>query len=369
MIFFLINNSYQLYDAKLHTSLTQTNKQRVDLIVIEHSISDPDYSNFGKVVEFPRFSYKSPIKSLIQSRHIKKKIDSDIAPTKNDVLFLYTEHDPFNQLVAILFKKSGAKVFLVEDGGFASYVPLCSERSESLSLKEKLKATIMRGLPELRNSRFYKVNGIPFPQMSEEYLDGVCLYRNARLHRKVKSFLVRRPVCNKIEKTNGSLIFLNEKIYGLYQAEESYMYYLDIILQELCSRFDIVYFKFHPRENDAHIQKISLKVLSKYPTIKIILEKKAIEELVYIYRPSHAASYFSAALLNLMDYGIEPLFVYPFVPPLVEQPSFKIVTMLLENWGYNFPSEFADMAPNFESGLSYGEGQLSRPSLLDLASS
>ena len=368
MIFFLVNNSYQLYDAKLHTSLAQSNKKRVNLIVIEHSISDPDYSYFGNVIKFPRFSYKTPFKSLLRSRLIRKMIECDIEPTENDVLFLYTEHDPFNQLVAILFKKSGAKVYLVEDGGFASYVPLCSERSESLSLKEKLKEILMRGLPELRNSRFYKVNGVLFPQMSKEYLDGVCLYRKAHLRRDVKSFLVRRPICKKIVRTSGTLIFLNEKIYGLYQTEESYMNFLDIILQELCKRFVIVYFKFHPRETDAQIQRITTKVLNKYPTIKIIVEKKAIEELVDLYKPSVAASYFSAALLNLLDYGIEPLFVYPFVPSLVEQPSFKIVTMLLNNWGYNFPNEFSDMVPNFESGLSYGEGENSRPSLIDLGS-
>ncbi len=366
MIFFLINNSYQLYDAKLHVSLAQSKCKRASIILIRHSISDPDYSSFENVIEFPRFSYKNPIKSLLLSRSIRKLVQRDIVPTENDVLFLYTEHDPFNQLVAILFKMKGAKVYLVEDGGFASYVPLCSDICERLSLKEKLKEITMRALPELRRSRFLKTNGVLFPQMNEQFLDGVCLYRKANLHRKINSVLVRRPSCKKIAKASGTILFLNEKIYGLYQSEESYLHYLDLILHELCERFDKVYFKFHPRETDTQIQRICKIVLSKYPMIQEISERRAIEELVDVYRPSVVASYFSAALLNLLDYGVEPLFVYPFVPNLAEQPAFKIVTMLLTNWGYKFPSNISDIAPGFESGLSYLERENCYQGLLDL---
>ena len=366
MIYFLVNNSYQLYDARIHLNAFKLSGFRVGLLEVPHSLENPDHAGFDITYLFKPFQYVNFIHCWLNALSLSRVLDKEIAPSKDDVLFLYTEYEPFNQLIAARFKKSGARVYLIEDGGFATYVPFHSALSEPLTIKERVREIISRACPGISILRFHKMNGIVFPWMNDALLDGVCLYRPVKIARKIDSILIKRPVTATRNSIQDTVVFLNESIYDHYQTPEKYLSGLHLMMRSLCDGFTVVYFKFHPRETDDWRQKIQQEVLSRYPKLIIIKENAGIEGLIEQYQPEVVASYFSAALLNLQEKGVEPLYLYHLIVELRDQPVYKIVTSILKDWGYRFPSDFSGVHSGYKSGLAFDELNQGGINLLEL---
>jgi len=349
MIYFLVNNNYHRYD--LERNKANFHDSDITVIEIPHNLDQKCEGGFYNTFRFQPKEKSSLIvyffNYLLVARKIKK-----IKPTSSDILFLYTEFELMNQLVVRLFKAVGARVYLIEDGGMGTYVPFRSQFSEALTLKEHLKKIIYSMLPGLNELRFHKMNGVVFRWLPDLYFDGVCEYAPIPHRRKIPTILVRRPNIPSLQSTvKARVIFLNECIYDYYQNEDQYLSGLMVILDNLIFNFNEVYFKFHPREAPEWRANITIKVLNKYPTLKIIDNKTAFEEMVDIYRPAILASYFSSALLSLIECGIEPLYLYHLIPELREQPIFKEVTSILNQMGYKFAPSFSAINKNYQSGL------------------
>jgi hypothetical protein len=366
MICFLVNNTYQLYDARIHLNTFKLSGFSVGLLEVPHSLVNPNYSGFDFIYSFKSFQYKNFIRCWINALSLNRILDQKISPSKGDVLFLYTEYEPFNQLIAARFKTAGARVYLIEDGGFATYVPFHSVLSEPLTIKQRMQEVIFRAYPGMSILRFHKMNGIVFRWMKDVLLDGVCLYRPVKIARKVDSILIKRPVTTTLNSIQDTVIFLNESIYDCYQTPEKYISGLDLIVRSLCDGFTVVYFKFHPRETDGWRQKIQQEVLSRYPKLIIIKENTGIEGLVEQYRPEVVTSYFSAALLNLQEKGVEPMYLYHLIEDLRDQPVYKIVTSILEDWSYSFTPDFSSVHSGYKSGISFERLNQGAISLLEL---
>lgn len=352
MIYFLCNNSHQLFDARHHLETFRSNGHACVLLQVPHSLVEPDHSGFESINTFRRFEFEHLIRSWLEALSIGKRLRRDICPSKDDILFLYTEYEPFNQLIATYFKRVGARIYLIEDGGFATYVLFKFIESEPLSIKEKAKEYLVRAVSCVKVLRFHKLNGIIFPRMSDELLNGVCLYRPTKIRRKIKTFLINRRLGNRLNCTDSSVIFLNERMYDQYQTPESYLLWLDVILKSLCDGFETVYFKFHPRESTEWKSRIYSVVLGKYPSLIIIDDDRGIENIISNYRISVAASYFSAALLNLHEIGVEPLYLYHLIDDLRGQIIYRTVTEILSDLGYAFISSFLDIGARYSSCLS-----------------
>lgn len=366
MIYFLVNNTYQLYDARLHLSDLQSSGFEVILLEVPHLLVEPDRAGFMATYSFERFQLKSYIKSWRNASSLRRKLDNEIVPCDDDVLFIYTEFEPFNQIIAVQFKNSGARVYLIEDGGFATYVPFSSNKAESLSAKEKIKELMIRAIPSLSVLHFHKVNGIIFPWMDDSILDGVCIYRKVKIARSIRSLLIQRPIVEKINVIDNSVIFLNDTIYYYYQTEDKYLLGLNSIIKSLCEGFSIVYFKFHPRESLEWRKKITDVVLDRYQRIIIINHDVGVESIVELYRPSVAASYFSAALLSLQERGVEPMYLFHLFDELRRQPVFMVVASILNGWGYRFLSDLSDIDAGYKSGIITTEFNQSKISLIEL---
>lgn len=349
MIYFLINNNYHYYDIK--KLLLNLNRKDICLIEVPHMLQNNSHTDFLFVYKYTR-SLKPGLlaecKNFIQQI---KKFKHDITIKEDDFLFFYTEYEILNQYIARQFKTNGAKVYLIEDGGLASYLPFRMIVSESLSIKEIVKQWVYRRLPGLDTLRFHKLNGFIFPWMSEKFIDGLCLYRKVSILRDIPLILIKRSILSKSYKIKGTVIFTNQDLYNVYMTPENYINSLINILESLCNGFDIVYFKYHPRESKEWRQKIKSNVLSKFPSICIIDDNSAIEELIENYKPQVIASYFSASLLNLLDCGVEPLYLYHLFDDLNHQNIFVETTIVLHELGYNFIPSFTQINSNFMSGI------------------
>lgn len=350
MIFFLLNNNYQRYDFTLH--MNNLNLDAVSVIEIPHTLGSYKYAEPIKTFRYERNLIDGLISQVSNYFSASSRIKKEIKPTSEDVLFLYTEFEILNLYVVNLFKKAGARVYLIEDGGMATYVPFRKLLSETLSIKERIKHLIYRTLPGLSTLRFHKINGIVFPWLADEFFDGLCVYRPVTIARKIPTILMEHSVgLPAIDVVQDRVIFLNEPIYQHYQNADNYLDGLVKILDGLVTSFVSVYFKFHPRESIEWRQRIKDKVLLQYPQIVVIESNEAFEQMVETYRPSTIASYFAASLLNLCERGIEPLYLYRCIPDLDCQPVFQEVSLVLSELGYNFATQIADIKSGYKSGL------------------
>lgn len=349
MIYFIVNNNYQYLDFKSH--LSSLNGKDVVLIEVPHSLDNYEHTGIRAVFRYHGSLQVGLMAEVLNYLSSIKRIDQDIVPAEEDVLFFYTEFEILNQYVVGRFRQAGSRVYLIEDGGFGTYVPFRMLDSEPLKVKELIKRFVYRLLPGLSRIRLHKLNGFIFPWMPDSCIDGVCLYKPVTIARTILIHFVRRPLQPQVDTIQGKVIFLNEPIYSIYQNKEEYLNGLAEIIQALCNGFSEVLFKFHPRETDDWRILIKKEVFSRYPSVIIIEEDTAIEAVIDRYRPLVAASYFCSALLSLCDRGIHPLYLYHLIPSIQKQPIFRETTLVLTELGYNFAANFAEIDSNFQSGL------------------
>lgn len=365
MIYFLINNNYQCYDLKLH--LLDIDKQDVSLIIVPHTLDESELTGFVSIFRYPRAlkpGLSAQLGNYIRQRRL---VGTEIQPGRADVLFFYTELDLLNHHIVTYFKSNGARAYLIEDGGLATYLPFRMLDAEPLSVREKIKQWVYRTLPSLHTIRLHKLNGHIFTWMADRYIDGVCVYMPVSIRRDIPTILLRRSVQQeRVSLSPGKVVFLNEMMYQIYQKADDYLAGLLKILEALSVGFDMVYFKFHPREDAGWRTRITQDVLSKFPDLKVIDGDSAIEDLVESYRPSVAASYFSAGLLNLLDRGVEPLYLYHLIPDLASQPISREATTVFLELGYSFIPDFAGATSEYRSGLMGRQWKKAAISLADL---
>lgn len=367
MIFFLVNNDYQLLDARHHAGALQSQGQACTLIEIPHKLTD--------AAAGPQFTAKLRLDSPVKLRSpaqrwlgycvSAREVASRLTPQATDVLFIYTEYELLNHLVARRFKRAGARVFMIEDGGAGTYIPFSLPSDEPLSVKEKIVAAMTRCVPGLHRTRFHKLNGMVFPWMEDHQLDGLCTYRPLSIVRNIPITVLHPPARKTLDVRRGCAIFLNQPLYGGYQTEDDYFLGLGQVAQALQAGFDEVLFKFHPRETTAWTERIRGFLAEHASSIKIIDDHSPIENLLDNVRPEAVASYFSTTLLNLDGTGITPIFLYHLLPDLASQTLMRQLTGLLQQWNYRFVMNWGELKSGYTSGMVTADENI-RPSLHDL---
>jgi len=145
-------------------------------------------------------------------------------------------------------------------------------------------------------------------------------------------------------------VFLNEPIYQHYQPMERYLTDLVHIVAMLTARFEKVHFKFHPRETAAARERIHA-ALANFESLEYWRSDLPVEFALEEFPERFACSYISTALLNLCQFGIEPIFVYQLLPDLRDEPMFLRATETLRQLGYRFPESWDAISPFFSSGI------------------
>jgi len=368
MIYFLVNNDYQLVDARRHLAELRARGLVATLIEIPHTLNaERRGEGFERVVTLPTpLRGQRWVKAWRGCFGAPSRIAAALQPTAADVLFFYTEYELLNHMAALRFKAAGARIFLLEDGGFATYVPFSVAAEEAMTLKERIIAAMTRRLPGLRGTRFHKINGQVYPWLPDRVIDAVGVYRAITPIRDLKIRLLRRQARPAVAPHKGRVIFLNQPMYDHYQTDDQYLAGLDRLVGALCKGFHEVLFKFHPRESPAWRERIGALLAQRHLRVRILEDDRPFEQLATAYVPEALASYFSTALLNLDVTGIEPLYLYHLLPEVAEQPVFAQATLLLQRWGYRFAPSIDDVRSGFSSGLE-DEGEAGRESVADIA--
>lgn len=354
MIYLLVNNDYQLFDARSHAQTLAAFGVVPTLIEVPHTLHEADRSQgFAHVLTLPSPSRGYGwLGAWLRYFATARQVRCALQPRDDDVLFMYTEFELLNQFVALQFKRAGARVYLIEDGGVGTYLPFSLPGSEPLSFKEHVIALMSRCLPGLAHTRFHKLNGVVFPWLPDRQLDGVCLYRPVKIIRDLPVIVLSRARAVPVKRQCGRVIFLNERMYDNYQSDTQYLVGLQRLLTLLTQGFDEVLFKFHPRETAVWRERIRARLAAQLPSVRIVASDRAMEAVIDELRPEAIASYFSTALLNLDGTGVEPMFLYQMLPELAAQKVFVQLTTLLTQWGYRFVRVDAEARSGYVSGLN-----------------
>lgn len=354
MVYFLVNNDYQLIDANRHAAALKEGGEPVSLILVPHTLkSEPPANIYSRFFRFdsPAKGRRWPAAWLLYFL-ASAKVRSGLHPNPGDRLILYTEYELLNHLIVKRFRTVGAKVILIEDGGVGTYLPFSTVAETQLTLRERIFAFSVRCLPELSATRFKKINGVVFRWLPDEEVDLLCVYRQFTPERSIRTVAIRTNAePRKITPCLGRVIFLNECIYDHYQDESNYLRGLSEILTGLTFGYENVLFKFHPRETGTWRDRIKEQVLARFPAIQIIEENQPIETMLERFAPEALASYFSSPLLNLSGTGIEPLFLYHLLDDLKDQPVFAQLTALLRQWNYHFALDWSAVRTGYKSNI------------------
>jgi len=338
LIYFLVNNNYHLIDVYNHSEGLKDYEK--SLIQIPHTLECVNENKHFKNI----YTFETPFKGLKNYFNIfkVKKKERDILKqlniNENDILFVYTEYEILNQYIMKLFKDVVAKVYVIEDGGFPTYLTYGVKNEGKLSFKEKIQLFYLKYIIGYKFVKFLKYNNVVFPQINEKYIDGVLLYLDVNIIRNVKKFLISKSQ-KKLNLDENKAVFLNEKMYDYYCSKEDYVTILDDCISKMTQKFAKVYFKFHPRETYDN-KKWQLEVLNRYPTVKIIEENTAIEYLLEKYDTKYIFSFLSAALLNVNSMNAVPVYIYHFYNIFSEKNIFKQIDLILKNADYKFIDEF-----------------------------
>jgi hypothetical protein len=372
MIYFVVNNNYQYLEAERLAKELKGQGKPCGLIAIPHTLSLPlEQTTFDLVAIMQTPARGSWLRAWFKYLAIHPSIQALVAPAAGDSVLLFTEFELLNQLVAMRFKTAGAKVYLVEDGGVGSYIPLTLRHPQPYTLKDRLYTWMVRVIPRLQRTQFTKFDGIIFPMLSDRYIDAVLLYRHIDIVRQLPVTVLQRPAPQAIVPTAGRVVFLNQPFYAEHiQTPQVYAEGLRKILAALSAGFAEVYFKFHPRESVQAQEKITADVLRHFPQLNMIGSDAPFESMLTTLRPEAVASYNSTPLFNLVGTGVQPLFVYTLLDDLVDQPSFRAMHDLLAAWHYPFPAHWRDLRSGFLAGGNFdrAEGGLALGDVLDPAS-
>jgi alpha-2,8-polysialyltransferase (POLYST) len=351
MIYFVVNNDYHLYDVALHLKALES--RLVTLILVPHSIDARTIPrSVHRIVSIDRIALeKGKLSALLYALRLPGLVRRQIDLRPGDTLFMYSEYELANQVIACMFRKAQVPVYLIEDGGFGTYLPFRHAQSEPLTLRETLQQIYERLMPGLRNSRIHKVNGERFRAMDDRLLSGLLLYKSVQIKRDIPQHLIARPVfAGGDTGTRNNVVFLNEPIYQHYQTFSEYRADLVHVIAALVERFPKVYFKFHPRESEAVRAQIRA-ALAGFDSMEYWPGDLSVEFSIDDRAVGYACSYISTGLLNLCARSIEPIFIYGLLPSLRDLPIFVRATETLKELGYRFPADWNAVRPTFQSGL------------------
>jgi hypothetical protein len=338
LIYFLVNNNYHLTDAYTHCKhLKDYDKS---LIQIPHLL-DTINSNeiFSKIYIFlTPFKRLANYFNLIKIKKIEKNVIESLKIASSDVLFVYTEYEVLNQFIIRLFKKSGAKVYIIEDGGLPTYLTYSVKSDAKLPIKKRVRLLYLKYILGYRFVEYLYYNKIVFPQINEKYIDGVLLYLDVNIARNIKKYILKKHIEELIlDKKKG--MFLNSPIYDYYCTKQQYALILDNVLYNMSNNFQIVYFKFHPRESVEN-KKWQTVIIKKYTKVHIIEEEIPIENTLEKYNAKYIFSFLSAALLNVNAMGAVPVYIYHMHSIILRNNLFKQIDLILRKAEYTFINSY-----------------------------
>ncbi|MDC0863366.1 hypothetical protein OAP88_00750 [Candidatus Pelagibacter sp.] len=341
IIYFLINNEYQLIDTKKH--LVHFSNKKYKIILLNGSKSKDDLSRHFKDLDvinlnLPQIRYTySWFLSIINFFKFNNKIKYLIKPNENTFLFFYTEVGLANHLVVKHFKNNGGKVFIINDAGFSTYLTFSDYSEKNKSILWNIRKFLTKLIPHLEDIRLvraFKYNY--FFWLPDKYIDGVIGYNFFQNKRNFPTYFIKEPkkkISKKI-KSNNILYFNSTEYEDGFLTLNQYFNITKKIISELLKYYSEVIFKFHPRDTVEIIRLINNEYSSN-KRVKILNPKKNYHNIFNDFKIRNTASIFSSASLSV-PYGISSIFCFHLVKkmfPLNFKYVYKKTEKLLMAWG------------------------------------
>ncbi|MBC6110548.1 polysialyltransferase family glycosyltransferase [Pedobacter fastidiosus] len=349
MIYLLVNNDYHLYDFQNLAHSFEIGE--ITLIKVPHNLGKGKINRTFKS-EFTYPYFFSGLKSILNYGTIKKvqgQIDDDIFPNSGDTLLVYTEYELLNQYIIQKFADVNANIWLMEDG--LATMALFNMKSEKLPFKLQLLQLVMRKIYGYKNLEMIYDGANGFPIMKDLLFRGVLVSLGKKIKRKIPLIRVSKNIEKMDALKANAAIFLNEDLYNFYCDFPTYIHYLSEFLTEASANFEVLFFKFHPRETEELKKSIS-QILLNYPNVIIIEQSELlIEEIIDQYRPKFAISFLSASSINLSFFGLEPVYIYHLFEQLSCNSVIDGLTAYLKSINYNFVPNLAAIRVDFNSNL------------------
>jgi hypothetical protein len=354
MIYILINNDYQFYD--LNNWINDFKDDEITLIQIPHKLNplnnntDHRFSNV--------FCFKSYFNNLFflfnffKINKIHNEIIKRISPQKSDILFIYTEYEILNQFIINIFYKAKAKIYLIEDG--LATMTMFNIVNPKADIRSIMKAALIKSI-FWNKYKYLRIINCPdqTPIMSDFIFNGVFVKFGKSIKRNIKLINYKPNSTTSLNEKNfnqNAAIFLNNDLYTFFCTYNEYIKYLHNSISAINEKFDVVYFKFHPRETNFYKEKISLEI-SRYKNIVVIQSEEIIEKTIQDYMPKFAFSHLSASLINLYFLGIEPIFLLNMEKDLIKNKFVAEINNYLINIKYNFLNNYNEITNTYKSGL------------------
>lgn len=357
MIYFLINNTFHRYTTDL--LVEELIGCELSLIQIPYSLKPVNKDDrFTKIFvlerlpytfeflrDFPRVLFKLAYKNFKNVSNVRKIIK----PKKKDILFVFTETELLNSIIISSFKRRNASIFLIEDG-CAAYV-YYNMKSDPLSKRTRVFKWVIRLAYGLKGFNPFNVNGYFYPQISDNYFSGICYFLPIKIKRDIPVYKLKKPVIPlSLKSTQINAIFLTQPIYNKQVNLEEYLINLDLIFSKISHGFSIFYLKLHPDEMGNDIEIKILKIASKYSNIRFLNTSEIIVNIVHEFNISYAISFTSTALMDLIFYGIEPVYIFHLFD-FFKDGITKQLSIYLKTLEYNFPLSYTDIKPGYKSGI------------------
>jgi hypothetical protein len=352
-IIFVINHPYQaIMAANQDKYLTMLGK-KVGYIVLHNGFNFKEIykilneTNSEIIFDNKIYSGKSAVLRIIYYIifAIKVKIKTSRIYAKNIIFF--TELELCNHIVIRILKAKNNSVFILEDGGLASYVILGSKINyDDLTNKERFKSLIIRSLPFMRKSRPFKLNKQLFHLMKDSEINSFFCFNEVK---NMRNFPVN-PIQKKLEP-----FIMSEKPYALFLSEPLFEEYCDLnsyvnkvikCLKILCSLNSNVWIKFHPRETEIFQRLIVKQIKLDNVNCKVCADNRPAEILLHEKAPQILASFAAAPLLYAQNSEIRVLYFFSIFDDLMEIVAFKLMKKILNEIGYEFFFLNKDQSPS-----------------------
>jgi len=293
----------------------------------------------------PRFHLQRPIFTFYKHFHNFKQL-ANISFCKKDVLFILTEYELNNLLLAKKARRAKATTVLLDEGLGTFIINNYRISDYEFTYKHYIYQNLF--------SFFYRdirLAGGPF-RLNEKYYDYFLPTFKIKIKRNMNRIDIRHPLLNLASENNlsSSRILLLTSGIKDFSQKNIYQSILESLIPKLVDRFERVYLKLHPREytNSYKSEREKAYILADKYKMVLIDENLPAESIIPRYRPKYVLSFLSNALLNCVAFGCQPFFLYSLLPKI---KIWEVLDPILRDLNYNFIFSLDQIEPTYESGL------------------
>ena len=339
MRYCLINNTYHYRDLIKYFSADFIESLNFIIVPVNLDISELPSSQIS--LELPSFSLRSFKKELLRNGKIKREISKSFTSiSAKDTLYVFTEIELRNQQIIEFFKSKNVEIILIEDGTATPI--LFNADLNKPNFKAYAVGLFLKILFGFKNTRLLQLGSSFAYYLPDSYFSSLLQFSSYPITRDIKTSKVDYERILLFTRENNNVVYFGQHLYRFYCTLDEYLKQTEILLSEISTYFDVVFFKFHPNEYDSDIEIIKSH-LAHIKNIKY-LEKHITQEEFKSLPISFGASFLSTALREYSFYGMIPLYFFHLFPSVISEVIRNEMSNYLNSIGYRFIENLSDLS-------------------------